>query len=342
MAQTPITLEQLAADATEIGQRVDALAQVLHYEGDLSVSALVDGVRLYMRRTVDDCLQMGARLALLREQTDHGRWLQVLAQIGMSQSTAKRFVTAAVKTAKSPKLGDLVRHAKTQGHMLELLVLEDEQAQLLLDGGAIGDIQLDDIETAPASELRKRLRAALDDSKAKDQVLADKSAKIDRLDTALAKAKAASDQRALLVQVETMDPDVIRDQLIDELSRRSLRAESEIRTQVRPALLALREHLADGARPGEAEQLIAGMIGQLQATIEELRLELGVRVPDGRAVGAELTDILAAPDPTPEERRASASARLDGLRDAGWTDEQIRTAWPGLLEVAEPSDVPLN
>jgi hypothetical protein len=327
----------LSADTTE---RVQALAVQLQYDGALSDAALLDGIRAYMRRTVDDCLQLGIRLALLREQCPHGTWALHLERVGISQSAAKRFVAAALKVAKSPKLGDLVRgHAKSQAQMLELLVLEDDAAAELLETGSLGDLRLDHIDTAPSSELRRMIRDALADGAAKDKVLAAKSAEIDRLQTERAKLEAERDQRALLVTVETLDPDTVRDQLIAELTRRALHAEAEIRGQLRPSLAQLRAHLAADGRPAEAEQAIAGAVGQVAAALDELRWEYGLRQAAGAAAripGADGWDAIAAEaaaDPAERARREHQAAveRLAQLRQSDWSDADIEHAWPGLL-----------
>jgi hypothetical protein len=339
--RTPQTIVAAAGDASaDLGERVQALAVQLQYDGDLGEHALVDGIRHYMRRTVDDCLQLGIRLALLREQCHHGAWLSHLERLGWAERTARRFAAAALKTAKSAKLADLIRqHAKSQAHMLELLVLDDDQAAELLETGSLGDLHLDAIDTAPSSELRRMIRDALADGAAKDKVLAAKSAEIDRLQTERAKLEAERDQRALLVTVETLDPDTVRDQLIAELTRRALHAEAEIRGQLRPSLAMLRDHLAAEGRPAEAEQAIAGAVGQVAAALDELRWEYGLHQAagaDARIPGADGWDAIAAEaaaDPAERARREHQAAveRLAQLREGGWADADIEHAWPGLL-----------
>lgn len=326
--------------SAEIAERVTALAAQLQYDGDLTDAALIDGIRAYMRRTVDDCLQMGARLALLREQCPHGTYLSHLERLGIHPRAAQRFAGAALKTAKSDKLSHLVRsHARSQAQMLELLVLDDDQAGELLESGSLADLRLDAIDTAPASELRRMLRDAIADSQAKDKVLADKSGAIDKLQTEAARLRSERDQRALLVDVETLDPDTVRDQLITEITRRALHAEAEIRGQLRPALSALRQHLAAAGRPAEAEQVIAGAVGQVAAALDELRWEYGVGSAAGteaRIPGAEIWEAMDAE--TPEERAAreieQARERLATLRRGGWSDDDIERAWPGLIAFA--------
>jgi hypothetical protein len=334
--------------SAEVSERVHQLALQLQYDGDLTDAALVDGIRHYMRRTVDDCLQLGIRLALLREQSPHGVWLSHLERLGWAERTAQRFVAAALKTAKSAKLADLVRqHAKSQSHMLELLVLDDDQAAELIETGSLGDLHLDAIDTAPASELRKMLRDALADGQAKDKVLADKSGQIDQLQTERAKLQAERDQRALLVEVETLDPDTVRDQLIAEITRRALHAEAEIRGQLTPALAALRDHLAAEGRPAEAEQAIAGAVGQVAAALDELRRTFGLGAAagaDARIPGADIWDAIAAEaDQAPEQRaeqaRQVAAGQLAQLRAGGWADDDIEQTWPGLIASAAPAEL---
>lgn len=321
MPKTPATLEQVAAATSEISERVDALAEQLGYTGDLTVAGLLEGARHYMRRTVDDCLSLGACLSLLREQTDHGRWLAILGQLGIHQRTAQRFILAAVKTSKCDKMSHLiVHHAKTQAHMLELLVLDDDQAETLLDGGSIGDLTLDDIDTAPASELRRRLRAALDDGAAKDRVLADKSQAIDRAQTEIAKLKTQRDQGSMLVQVAVADPDEQRGQLLAELLRRTAGIETRILGDLSIAIAAVEEHAEATDTP--ADDAIAGAIAQIRRAVEELTYRHGVKAaPDGElvpsagiwdAVNAELdAEDAQIIEPAADDPADAAATRLD-------------------------------
>lgn len=49
-------------------QTIVVLATQLSYDGDLSVGALEDGIRLYQRRTIEDLFELGKRLLLLKNK----------------------------------------------------------------------------------------------------------------------------------------------------------------------------------------------------------------------------------------------------------------------------------
>lgn len=152
-----------------------ALAQQLGYEGALTVGTLEDEIRFYQRRTVEAILETGKRLLLLKEITPHGEFTQRVELLGFSDRTARRFMQAAAKTAKSANLAVLASQVKSSSAFLELVTHDDDVLENLQD--------MDDIDRLSASELRERLRQAEQDVKfaaekrAKAEERADKAEK---------------------------------------------------------------------------------------------------------------------------------------------------------------------
>lgn len=132
------------------------LANELGYKGDLSPGALEDGIRSAMRRTIEECLDIGKRLLLLKAVTAHGQFTQRVELLGFHPRMARKFMTATQKFAKT----DLKSVLKigTQTKLLELLVLDDEELEGLGNGESVGDLNLDDIECMSVSELKAALR----------------------------------------------------------------------------------------------------------------------------------------------------------------------------------------
>lgn len=145
-SQTDVTME-LAASAPP---GATALAREFGYEGPLTQGYIEDEIRAYQRRTVETCLELGKRLLILKELTPHGQFERRLELLGFAPQTARRFMQAAAKTAKSLKLSVLATQVKSVSAFLELITHDDD---------ALKEIsELDDIDRMSASQLRERLR----------------------------------------------------------------------------------------------------------------------------------------------------------------------------------------
>ena len=151
-------------------QTIVVLATQLSYDGDLSVGALEDGIRLYQRRTIEDLFELGKRLLLLKEQTQHGEFISRVELLGFDKSLARKLMVATLKFSKV-ETSPLLKTVKSQSKLLELIVLDDNDIEIIEDGGSIGDVSLDTIETMSVRELKKALRDAKADIEAKDQVI---------------------------------------------------------------------------------------------------------------------------------------------------------------------------
>lgn len=168
-----------------------ALAEQLGYDGSLAVGALEDEIRFYQRRSVEALLAVGTRLILLKEQIAHGEFTQRIKLLGFSDRTARRFMQAALKTAKSANLAVLAGHIDGAGKFLELVTLDDDDLEALKEGGTVAGLTLDDVDRMSASELRAALREARENEAAMGRVLQEKNAKIDALAVDARKRKSA-------------------------------------------------------------------------------------------------------------------------------------------------------
>ncbi|MBS3954076.1 MAG: hypothetical protein KGZ88_14090 [Methylomicrobium sp.] len=168
-----------------------ALAKDLGYTGELSVGALEDGIRASIRRTIDECLELGARLLLLKEATVHGEFTQRLSLLGIDIKMARKFMAATRKFSKGASKGVLLA-AGTQTKMLELLVLDDDEIEAIGNGESIGDINLSELECMSVSELRQAVRdrdKKIENHETEFQKLHDKHETIERNYQRLTKAK---------------------------------------------------------------------------------------------------------------------------------------------------------
>lgn len=147
--------------------------------------------RQAMRKTVEGMFELGCALIVLKEHTEHGRFLGIVKeQFGIGKNEAARLMAATQRFATpqmqkaAPKLMDLGK-----SKLLELLVEEDVTLIGLAEGGEVNGMTLDDVDRMTVRELRVALRENREDAQAKDKVLADKNAKIDELAEKLEKAK---------------------------------------------------------------------------------------------------------------------------------------------------------
>lgn len=146
------------------------LATQLGYDGDLSVGSLEDGIRLYQKRTIEDLLELGKRLLLLKEQTPHGEFLSRVELLGFDKSVARKLMVATLKFAKM-ETSPLLKAVNSQSKLLELIVLDDDDIDVIEQGGSIGEVNLDSIDTMSVRDLKKALREAKSTIESKDQDL---------------------------------------------------------------------------------------------------------------------------------------------------------------------------
>ena len=90
--------------------------------------------------------------------------------LGISKRTAQRFMSVVLKFSKTTSMS-LLEKSGNGTKLLELMVLDDDDIDVIDQGGSIGDVSLDTIETMSVRELKKALRDAKADIEAKEQVI---------------------------------------------------------------------------------------------------------------------------------------------------------------------------
>ncbi len=174
---------------SEHAQKLGNLAVSLGYEGSLALGALEDEVRFFQQRTVESCMEIGKRLLLIKEQTPHGEFNKRIEILNFTPRMAQKFMSAVLKFSKTNS-SSLLQKAGNQTKLLELVMLDDDEIELIDQGGSIGDVSLDTIETMSVRELKKALREAKADNTAKDQLIQKKDLKINELDANLSKVNS--------------------------------------------------------------------------------------------------------------------------------------------------------
>ncbi|HHZ8642049.1 TPA: hypothetical protein ACWMLE_002707 [Acinetobacter baumannii] len=168
---------------------VAGLATQLGYEGALTVGALEDEIRFFQQRTVEAVMELGKRLLILKEITPHGEFNKRVEMLNFTPRMAQKFMSAVLKFSKTNS-SSLLQKAGNQTKLLELVTLDDDEIQVIEQGGSIGELSLDSIETMSARELKDELRKIKADKEAADLLLQKKDLKINELDAKLTKLQS--------------------------------------------------------------------------------------------------------------------------------------------------------
>ncbi len=239
-----------------------AVAREIHYDGELSIGALEDGIRFYQNRTIEACLELGKRLILLKEITPHGEFEERLKMLGIQKRTGQRFMSAAIKFSKA-STSTLLKAAKNQSKMLELLVLDDADIDQLKNGETVNGLTLDKIETMSVSELRKALKEAKESGKVKDELLAKKDEKINELDQKLTRKMLDNQDKPAGWEA------------LEDLARLSTDIQATIAAQLRKTILEVLDTSTDENLP-DRQLAAAQVVARIMAACDQLTDELNL------------------------------------------------------------------
>ena len=259
-------------------QSVAGLATQLGYEGDLTVGSLEDGIRLYQRRTIEDLFELGKRLLLLKEQCQHGEFQNRVELLGFDPSLARRLMTATLKFAKQ-ETSPVLKTVKTQSKLLELIVLDDEEIKVIAEGGSIGDISLDTIETMSVRDLKKALREAKaaveskdQDIKAKDLIIQKKDQKANELDEKLTKLNSPAE----IKKRAESEPQRLAEKALEEMNKACITMHNDtvrFTNNINSIVDAINEHELYDIQ----ERLEANVVALFQQ-IAQTSVELGIQI----------------------------------------------------------------
>lgn len=173
-----------------------------------------------------------------------------------------------------PELFDAMRQVGIgPGTMREIRQLPDDQKALLEQASSLDDKNdivelIDALTTKHAKEketLAKKVEELTADAEAKDRVVADKSERMNMLETELAKTKK---------RIATVAPDEVDAELRAEATSHAFVAEAAIRGQLREALQAVLFHAS--VTGFNAEPFLAGLLNQIDDAMADVRAELGI------------------------------------------------------------------
>lgn len=252
-------------------QKVGGLAASLGYEGALTVGALEDEIRFYQQRSVEAVLELGKRLLILKEITPHGEFTKRIEMLGISKRTAQRFMSVVLKFSKTTTLS-LLEKSGSGSKLLELMVLDDDDIDVIDQGGSIGDVNLDSIETMSVRELKKALRDAKSDIEAKEQVIKTKDQKTNELLEENTKLKSPAQIKK---RAETEQQQLAK-KALEEISAACLKMHNDtvrFTNEINSVIDAIEEHGLYDIQ----EQLEANVIATFQH-IAQTSVTLGVQI----------------------------------------------------------------
>ena len=261
-------LKNAAAASGELAIHFQGIAQKFGYELGYNRDRMVEEIRHYMGESARTMLAAGARLALIRSQEPHGEWLETCEVLNLEPRTAQRMISSALKFSNATTSSHLERLGTSK--LFELLVLDDDDAEVLSSGGSIDGLgDLDAIGKMTVRELRASLREAVEENRAKDTVLAGKSKKIDTLQTQLQRKKA----------------DTPAEEWAWGPHRRSLLDTGEaimntIESELRRAVIEIRAFADEsgGATPETVELMMAQTLGCVMQALVGIQTEFSVEV----------------------------------------------------------------
>lgn len=254
------TTHELALANAQHESAVRAMAERLGYQLDVVDPDLIQrDIAANMRRSVEACMELGRGLCVLRTACGHGNFLARLGVLQLDPDLAQRLMQAAAKFSNTASTR-LLSAVNSQTKLLELLVLDDEQIAEFELTGESGELDLDDVATMSVKELRAALREAKAEKDGTDHLVEAKNKTIDRL------------QREVK-RFEKLPPDEKLQALQKDVADAMNDASGAILGRMRGAMLAL-VNAADERHVHDV--LLAGLVGQVQARLAELRDEFGL------------------------------------------------------------------
>lgn len=241
-----------------------------HYEGE---------IRNELRRGCESFLRAGRYLVVARECAAHGEWQGMLNRLGLEASQARRMMEAARRVAALPERATshaLTAAAQSNGKLIELLSLPEEQFAELATEGETEGLTLEDVERMTVRELREAVREARADMHSKDERAAKREAEIDALQKDLRKAR---NERA------RAKPDDELKTLREKVSGVALQARADIAAQgddvdsLFERFTQLREKAVQlGLDATEQDLFMAGLIGELMGDLRFVRDSMGLPI----------------------------------------------------------------
>ncbi len=114
---------------------------------------VVNETKFFMNMAANGIIETGKRLILLKAKEGHGGFMKACDEIGVTRSTAGRFMKAAEKVANYPTLGNLGR-----SKVYALLDVPDEELKEFEETGLLFGADRDEVDSWGVRELKEHIR----------------------------------------------------------------------------------------------------------------------------------------------------------------------------------------
>jgi hypothetical protein len=193
-------------------------AEQLYSDGmPYEIERIENEIRFYQEQAGTSLLEMGKRFIRIKAHEDHGRFLKVIENVSMTARSVQYAMAAAIKFSNTKSISHL---GTTK--MIALSVLDEDEVQVLDDGGNIAGVNIDDIDRMSIRELRAHLRAEKEkvkkekearkrDRDAQEKAIAQKEAKINELDQQLRYQQPPTKEQLAITELAKLDNDYFHD-----------------------------------------------------------------------------------------------------------------------------------
>ncbi len=262
-------LPQLAEHLRATQANAVALAEQLGYEGALTVPGLEDEIRFYQRRSMEAVLELGKRLLLLKQVSDHGEFMPSIERLGIGQSLANKLMAATWKFVNSDSNPILALPGLTQTKFLELAILDDGEIEALADGESVLGLTLDDIDCMSVSEMKTAIR------KAKREQEEEKAAQEEIKRRRDERVNALEEEVARLTSIPKT-PAMIEEEQIGNVMAQSQLVVREIEAGLRGQLTKLERLFDDGVLPNHVRLAQQQAVTQILQAARVLAGDFGI------------------------------------------------------------------
>jgi len=135
------------------------LAKTAQIEGDQPYerTLYVNECRVYAARTAEAIIELGKRLAVIREKEPRGTFVSICEdEIGIPHSTAYRAINAALKAEQYPQID--FSHVGKMGKVYALLEAPDEDLKKLEEQGVMAGYTVEELDRMSVKDMRDLIR----------------------------------------------------------------------------------------------------------------------------------------------------------------------------------------
>ncbi|WP_076592001.1 hypothetical protein [Herminiimonas arsenitoxidans] len=264
-------LAQGTQSLVEVSANAAAVSELIGYTLPYDRDRIVQEAKFYLVHSTEAMLEAGKRFLLLKENENHGAFLEVVQdQLGMDVRLVQKMMQAAAKYLSNPAIASNAKALSYLGKtkLYELMVMDDETIAEIAAGGTINGLNLDAIDQMTTRELKEALREANATQEATERVLAGKNKKIDQVERLLERRKAETPEAE-------WEWAPFRKSAIDAGEQLA----SFIQTELRKAFLDIQEHGDQGSGvPEDVDAVREAVLVGVMKSLVAIQNDFGIHV----------------------------------------------------------------